>query len=67
MTLSSSMLLAGPRGRRLLLEYALESERIAGQDERDGSLAELDFFASYCLETFIPRRIQMRANYDLAA
>ncbi|MDK6274679.1 hypothetical protein QP116_02790 [Pseudoglutamicibacter cumminsii] len=43
MTLSSSMLLAGPRGRRLLLEYALESERIAGLDGRDGSLAELEF------------------------
>lgn len=50
MTLSSSMLLAGPRGRRLLLEYALESERIAGLDERDGSLAELEFFASYRLD-----------------
>ncbi len=36
MTLSSSMLLAGPRGRRLLLEYALESERIAGLGELDG-------------------------------
>ena len=43
-------LLAGPRGRRLLLEYALESERIAGLDEVDGSLAELEFFASYRLE-----------------
>ena len=43
-------LLAGPRGRRLLLEYALESERVAGLDERDGSLAELEFFSSYRLD-----------------
>ena len=43
-------LLAGPRGRRLLLEYALESERIAGLEEVGGSLAELEFFASRRLD-----------------
>ena len=43
-------LLSGPRGRRLLLEYALASERIEGKDERDDSLSLAVFIASYHLE-----------------
>lgn len=40
----------GPRGRRLLLEYALASERLAGQDEQEDSLRSAVFLASYHLD-----------------
>ena len=40
----------GPRGRRLLLEYALASERLAGRDGRDDSLSSAVFLASYHLD-----------------
>lgn len=40
----------GPRGRRLLLEYALASERIAGRDEQEESLSSAVFLTSYHLD-----------------
>lgn len=44
------MLLAGPRGRRLLLEYALSSERQLDPQYREDSLTAGVFVASYHLD-----------------
>lgn len=43
-------LLAGPRGRRLLLEYALASERLANREDREDSFSAAVFRASYHLD-----------------
>ncbi|SJN11622.1 hypothetical protein FM113_12530 [Leucobacter sp. 7(1)] len=44
------MLLAGPRGRRLLLEFALASERQRDPEYREESLTAGVFLASYHLD-----------------
>lgn len=46
----ATALLQGPRGRRLLLEYALASERSAGGEAREDSFRSAVFFASYHLD-----------------
>lgn len=43
-------LFAGPRGRRLLLQYALESDRLASEDYSDHSFSAAVFRASHLLD-----------------
>ncbi|MBO1902647.1 hypothetical protein J4H92_11890 [Leucobacter weissii] len=46
----AEMLLRGPRGRRLLLEFALASARAVEEQDRGASLLETVFLASYHLD-----------------
>lgn len=46
----AEQLLAGPRGRRMLLEFAKFSEAVVPQTRNEGTLSELTFDASYQLD-----------------
>lgn len=59
----TEMLLAGPRGRRLLLEFAIASEQLTDPEYHEDSLSSAAFFASYDLDPDKGTSVQLMIGY----
>ena len=60
----AGFLVRGPRGRRLLLEYALASERLRDPEYREDSLSAGVFLVSYHLDPGKGTSVQLIGNVD---
>ena len=60
----ADLLMRGPRGRRLLLEYAIASEQLHDPEYREDSLSAGVFIASHQMDPDVGTSVQMMGDAD---